>query len=67
MIVLSKGGEKMNRYKRRPQWGQDLYTNAIILTNRRDREGTAPEVEPLKPWRGGIRVDERTIRRPKIK
>lgn len=57
----------MNRYKRRPQWGQDLYTNAIILTNRRDREGTAPEVEPLKPWRGGIRVDERTIRRPKIK
>jgi hypothetical protein len=55
----------MNAYKRRPQWGQDLYTNALILTNRRDREPEAPEIEPLKPWVEGIRVDERTIRRPK--
>ena len=55
----------MNGYKRRPQWGQDLYTNAIILTDRRDREPEVPEIEPLKIWVEGIRVDERTIRRPK--
>ncbi len=50
-------------FKRRPQWGQDLYLNALILTDKPNREVEVTP-EPKKPWVEAIRVNERVVRRP---
>ncbi len=51
-------------FKCRRQYGQDLYTNALILTAGRVRERVI-EVEPevVPAWRGGERVNEKVMRR----
>jgi hypothetical protein len=45
--------------------GDDLYTAALILTERPTRITIDITVEPVKPWQPSVRVSERVVRRRK--
>ena len=47
-------------------WGgsiKDLYSAALILTEKATRITIDITIEPLKPWRPAVRVNEKVVRR----